>query len=122
MYNLISRGVQSGVKYAVKKITLTATQKTAAQFASKVAIATATTTAAMVVNTKVQEHEAKKIEQKASKSLEDYDKGEAESPMNSEEINALAKKGQLKANVTSGVVIGIGSAASTLLDVVIKTL
>lgn len=122
MYNLISKGVQKGIQHAIKNVTLTATQKTAAQIGSKVAIATATTVAATAVNSKIQNKEAAKIEAKAEESLTAYEAGEIESPMTTEEIAKLSKKGQTKANVTSGVVIGVGSVASTLVDVALKAL
>ncbi len=118
---IVQRAVQRGDQSAVKQVTLTATQKTAATVASKVAIATATTAGAVVVNTTIQKKEAAKLAKQVEDNMVATENGEA-NLIPEEEVAKIAKKSQTKANVASGAVIGAGTVASTLDDIDLKAL
>jgi len=126
MYSLISklasRGVQSAVKQVTKQVTMTATQKTVATVASKAAIATATTAGSVVINKMIQEKEATKIAKDIDDSVTAVENGESDTLISEEEAVKRAKKAQTKANVASGAVIGVGTVASTLVDIGFKSL
>ena len=119
---LVSRGVQTAVKQVTKQVTMTATQKTVATVASKAAIATATTIGSVAINKAIQEKEATKIAKDIEDSVNAVENGESETLISEEETVKRAKKAQTKANVASGAVIGVGTVASTLVDVGFKAL
>ena len=132
---LISRGIQRGIQSATKnvvrkatsvaaknvtkKVTLTATQKTAAAIAAKAGIITATTIGATAIGNKIQENESNKLEKEITANLQDHEDGKCEL-MTEEDLVKKSRKAQTKANIASGSVVGLGSVASSLVDIGLK--
>lgn len=112
---IISRGIQTATKNIVRKATMTATQKTAAKVATKAAIVTSTTVGSMAINRFIQEKESTKIANEIKNSIDAQEKGEG-TAMTEQDIAARAKKAVTKANIASGIVIGVGSAGSAFAD------
>lgn len=119
MYNLLAKGIQMGVK----QLTLTASQKTAASIASKVAIGVGTTAVSTAVNYKIQEKQLAKNAAQTVSEAEKIVNGEmAEDDMTTEEeYNKLMRKARTKGTVASGLVIAAGSIGMAAVDQIFKS-